>query len=499
VRRLLAIGSVLLAAATLAVVGTGAGDGRGDPYLVRAIFDNAGFVIAGEDVKIAGVKVGSIESLDVTRDDKAVVVLRIDDPGYQDFRADAQCIVRPQSLIGEKFVECTPTRRRAVGAAAAPPLEKIDSGPGEGQYLLPVTRTMKAVDLDLLNNTMRLPYRQRFSIILNELGTGLAGRGADLRAVVRRADPALREVDDVLEVLGRQNKTLAQLATDSDTALAPLARDRAHVASFIEQAGGVAEATAERRTELEQDIERLPRFLRELSPTMDRLGEFADQASPVFADLGAQAPQISKAVEQLGPFSKSATISLETLGEATKTGTPAVQAALPITRDLRAFAKQAVPVSSQLSAFLRSFQRNEGIERAMDFIFYGVSAINGFDQFGHYLRAALLVNTCSSYAVAPVSGCSANFRTPQAPAQTALTAGMPRDDTLRRTAAALRGEKVGPAPAEETAAARAAPTLAPSAGPTPTATPTPAPAGGSPAPNAAETGLLDYLFGQEGG
>ena len=42
---------------------------------MRAIFDNAGFAIPGEDVKVAGVKVGKIDSLDVTDDFKAVVVL----------------------------------------------------------------------------------------------------------------------------------------------------------------------------------------------------------------------------------------------------------------------------------------------------------------------------------------------------------------------------------------------------------------------------------------
>ncbi len=63
-----------------------------EPYLVRAIFDNAGFAIPGEDVKVAGVKVGKIDSLDVTKDFKAVVVLSIDDKGYQDFRRDAECI-----------------------------------------------------------------------------------------------------------------------------------------------------------------------------------------------------------------------------------------------------------------------------------------------------------------------------------------------------------------------------------------------------------------------
>ena len=109
---------LLLALGAAAVLTTGAGDGGS--YKVRAIFDNAGFVIAGEDVKVAGVKVGKVDSLDVTPDFKAAVVLAIEDPAYQDFRRDAICQVRPQSLIGEKFVECSPTQKRAVGEEPPP-------------------------------------------------------------------------------------------------------------------------------------------------------------------------------------------------------------------------------------------------------------------------------------------------------------------------------------------------------------------------------------------
>ena len=170
-------------------------------YEVRAIFDNAGFVIPGEDVKIAGVKVGKVKSLDVTDDFKAAVVLDITEPGYQDFRKDASCIVRPQNLIGERFVECKPTQPRASSSAPPPELAKITDGPGEGQYLLPVGNTMQTVDIDLIGNTMREPERARLSLILNELGTGLAGRGRDLNEVIRRANPALQETDKVLAIL----------------------------------------------------------------------------------------------------------------------------------------------------------------------------------------------------------------------------------------------------------------------------------------------------------
>ena len=99
---------------------------------MRAIFDNAGFVIPGEDVKIAGVKVGKISSLDVTPDFKAAVVLDITEPGYQDFRSDASCIVRPQNLIGERFVECKPTQPRSANAEPPPELTRDRRRPGQG-------------------------------------------------------------------------------------------------------------------------------------------------------------------------------------------------------------------------------------------------------------------------------------------------------------------------------------------------------------------------------
>ena len=48
------------------IFGAGAGGDGGGDYKVRAIFDNASFLIPGQDVKVAGAKVGVVEDLDVT-------------------------------------------------------------------------------------------------------------------------------------------------------------------------------------------------------------------------------------------------------------------------------------------------------------------------------------------------------------------------------------------------------------------------------------------------
>ena len=332
---------VVFAVIVIAVVLLAVKAGSSHPYEVRAIFDNADFVIPGEDVKVAGVKVGRIADLDVTPDNKAAVVLEIDQPGYKDFRKDASCIVRPQSLIGERFVECTPTQPRSAGAQPAPSLQKIERGPGKGQYLLPVSNTQQTVDIDLIGDIMRQPEQQRLSLILNELGTGLAGRGNDLNQVIRRADPALQETDKVLKILAGQNQTLQELATNSDTVLAPLARDRAQVGGAIRNSSDVAEATAERQGDLKADIQTLPAFLDQLKPTLTQLGQLADESTPVLADLHAVAPQVNGVIENLGPFSQAAIPAFTSLGTAAEHGIPAVTAAQPVIADLRGLAPDA--------------------------------------------------------------------------------------------------------------------------------------------------------------
>jgi ABC-type transporter Mla subunit MlaD len=496
----------LLAVAAAAMLTMGAGSDGGS-YKVRAIFDNAGFIISGEDVKVAGVKVGRIDSLDVTPDFKAVVVLDIQDRGYQDFRSDASCQVRPQSLIGEKFVECSPTQKRAVDAPAPPPLKKIDKGKGKGQYLLPVENTTKAVDLDLINNVMRLPYRQRLSLIVSELGTGLAGRGTELNRVVRRADPALKEVDKVLALLASQNRTLADLARDSDTTLAPLARERKHVSSFIDKSSKVAAATAERKTALEADIQRLPTFLRELKPTMRRIGALSDEMTPVLTDLGDVAPDVNRLLLQLGPFSEAGTPALKSLGEAGKIGTPAMKDALPIAKDLRRLGKVSKPVSKTLRLVLESFKKGRGIQRALDYAFYQVAAVNGFDSFGHYLRARLILNTCSRYYTRVVAGCSSKFAasaSQSSAVSAAAAAAGSTDPILERTSAALAGkdpDSVAPAP---TVTPRAKPrSKQPAATPAPRSTPSaPTQSAGSGNANGGSgdtAPLMDYLFGKDSG
>jgi ABC-type transporter Mla subunit MlaD len=418
----------------LLLFGLGSG-GDGDAYEVRTIFDNGGFLVPGEEVRIAGATVGSVSSVDVTmpgeqahRDGtpdpgKAVVVLKIDDEGFQDFRQDAECQIRPQSLLGEKYVDCSPTQPRAPDSPLEPPLEEIPDGePGEGQHFLPVENNLNAVDIDLINNIMREPYAERFRLILNDLGAGFAARGDDLAAIIQRADPALRNTNRVLAELANQNQRLAKLAKDSDTILEPFARERQAVAGFINNANVAAEATAERSQDLEAGFQRFPEALHELRLTMGKLREFSDQATPVFAEFRAGGPAIARATRALGPFADATEPSLASLGEAAEQSQRPLVNSTPILRDARELTEKAGPGAKRLARLLTNLRKTGFHEYLMSLIFNTTNAVNGYDQYGHFLRAWLLPNSACTFLSAPIfpprADCFAHFNEDAAAAGT---------------------------------------------------------------------------------
>jgi phospholipid/cholesterol/gamma-HCH transport system substrate-binding protein len=429
----------VVAIATVTLLATSAGGSNGG-YTVHAIFDDAANIIPGEDVKIDGVKVGTVGSVVPTPNAQAAVTLKIANPGFQDFRADASCTIKPQALIGEKYVDCLPTQARAVGAPEAPPLKVIPHGrEGAGARLLPVENTSSPVDVDELQDITRRPEAERLTIIINELGAGLAGRGKDLNVVVRRADPALREASKVLGILASENKVLAKLAVDSDHVLAPLASVRARVASFITESNIVSRTTAEHRGALAQGLADLPAFLHQFGPAMQRLGKLADQTTPVFTDLGVAAPGVNRAFANLGPFSTSSIKFFQTLGTTAQTSGPALAAAKPLLASLEKLGGSAKPFAGNLSGALSSLRETGGIERLMDFIFLGANSTNGYDALGHFLRASVVAKNCIGYAVTPTPGCSANFFNVSGSAAKAASARS-TSTVMARTLAVLDGD-----------------------------------------------------------
>jgi ABC-type transporter Mla subunit MlaD len=413
VRRLLAtlaVGGVCAAAFLLAGAST---ERRGKSY--RLVFDNAFGLVKGGDFRVGGVNAGQTTGFDVEKRKgeapKAVVTAEVTKPGFEDFRKDASCEIRPQSLIGEYYVDCQPGQSE----------ERLPAG-----GTVPVEQTSSTIPTDLVNNIIRRPYRERFRLILSELGTGLAGRPDDLQEVLRRAHPGLRETSKTLRILGDQNRVIENFIRDSDTVVAELERNKRDVVRWVKEAGDAAEITATRRADLRRGFRRFPTFLDELRPTMRRLGTLADEQTPLLVDLQRAAPDLDTFFTRVGPFAEASRPAVSSLGEASAVGTRAFRDGKQELAELRRLAGEAQPFARPLRQFLetsddrrRAIENDPrakvgappapdptaiegeggftGMEAIWNYFFWQTLSINLLDDTSHMLRASLTLNDCSNF------------------------------------------------------------------------------------------------------
>jgi virulence factor Mce-like protein len=375
------------------------GEGRTDYYVE---LDNAFGLIEGADLKIAGVRAGVITNMELDRSDmRAKIGVRVNRNGFGDLRKDAFCETRPQSLIGEYFLDCKP------GTAK----ERLPKG-----GTIPVEQTGSTIPVDLVNNIMRRPYRERFSILLTELGAGLAARGPDLNETIRRANPALREVDKVLAILAEQRRTIRDLYQDADRVVGRLADSRTEVTRFVDEARDTAATVATRDENLKDQYRTFPTFLRELRPTMKLLGDAADRQAPALRRLRENAGHAERLFRTLGPFAEVSQPAFRTLAGAARQGRETVRDATPRIPELAAFAKPLPEAATNLAISLEHLDDPRfavdkdpragrpdggytGLEALMRYIWAQSQAINLFDGNSYFLKVSpFLDRQCASYA-----------------------------------------------------------------------------------------------------
>lgn len=413
-------------------------------YLVRAVFDNSSFVIPGEDVKVAGVTVGTIHAVQLTPQNKAAVVLQITDRQFQPFRTDAHCAIGLESLLGEQSVQCTATQPRAPGTPQPPPLPAVTSGPNKGEHLLPVQSTTTPVGFDLVQDINRLPEAQRLRLIIAGLGAGLAANGQELNAALQRADPALQQTDHVIAVLASQDRTLARLTDESARVLAPLAAQRAHLGGFFRHAGEVAVASAREGRAIEQNLADFPPFLRQLRPATARLTNLAEQMTPALQSLQAQAPAINASLEGLGPLADSSIPALQSFGSLAQRGETIFPRVHTLAGQLLALGRPLVPLATDLAAVAQSFDNAGGIEDVMRFIYYYAGSVNGEGALGHYIRSHLALGptqrTSTPNAAFPSATFACTLVTNACPGLGGGTPAAAVDSSIRRGAVAAKAQ-----------------------------------------------------------
>ena len=139
------IGLILLAAASGAFAAVAGAD---DTRTYKIELYNAFGIVEQADFRVGGVNVGSVTDLTVNEDKRAVVTVEVSGD-LATLGDETTCESNPQSLLGEYFLDCDP---------AGKPLP--DGG------TIPASRVSQNVQPDLVQNTMREPFRLRLQLLL---------------------------------------------------------------------------------------------------------------------------------------------------------------------------------------------------------------------------------------------------------------------------------------------------------------------------------------------
>jgi phospholipid/cholesterol/gamma-HCH transport system substrate-binding protein len=397
---LISIAVALVGAWATTIALTAGGRSGPQPHTYRVELDNAFGLTDGSDVKLGGVRAGIIDGLGLDqRTRRAIVGIKLSLPGFDSMRRDAFCQVRPQSLIGEYFLDCQPGNGRALPAGG----------------LIPVRQTGSAIGFDLLSTALRKPNQDRLRLLLGELGAGVASRGPALNEALRRALPALRETNRVLRVLGQENRTLADLVHNGDRALTGVDRRRQDVARFVKEAGDTARISARRRSALSEQWRRYPGFLDQLTPAMRDLGTASDAQAGALRQLTAGAGRLKTFFDRLGAFSAASKPAIASLGRAAKTGRVTAHDAKPALAELADASRHAPELAKNAAIVFEHIddranaaevdprspggQGYTGIEGLMQFIFNQSQAVNTYNADNYFLKVDLIDGgPCGNYA-----------------------------------------------------------------------------------------------------
>lgn len=245
----------------------------GDPYEVKAVFDNAANIREGSPVRIAGVNVGEVKGVEGVGDDAAEITFTVTDEG-QPVREDSTAEIRPRIFLeGNFFIDLKP------GSPSAPEL------PDEGT--IPITQTATAVQLDQILTTLQAPDRENLQRLLQGYGDALNTRST--RRQDRAEDPDI-EGETAAQSINDSFKYGAQAARDSTIVNeALLGTEPGDLSGLIAANADVFDALLTREQQL-QDL---------ITNFNVTVGAFADESNDLSETVRLLAPTLETAQPSL--------------------------------------------------------------------------------------------------------------------------------------------------------------------------------------------------------
>jgi phospholipid/cholesterol/gamma-HCH transport system substrate-binding protein len=272
--------ATITAALTAVLVATVTGGDVGARATYRAVFTDASGLKTGDDVRILGVRVGTVTTVDVT--DNRWAEVEFDIEADRTIPASATATIKYRNLVGQRYL--------ALGMGTGGAGEVLPPG-----ATIPLERTQPALNLTVLFDGFKPLFvalsPEDMNTLAFELIQVLQGEGATVDSVLRHTATLTATVANRDKVIG---ELISNLNTVLDTALSP---------------DGVAGAGDTRGSELSTLIVQLQQVVSGLAADREPIGEAVSalgSLTETTAGLLAETrPALKENIAALGPLAET--------------------------------------------------------------------------------------------------------------------------------------------------------------------------------------------------
>jgi phospholipid/cholesterol/gamma-HCH transport system substrate-binding protein len=285
VARILAFAALIAVVALVAL----AMFGGGSSYQVKAVFDNAGQLVPGNEVRVGGQPIGKIADIDLDDRANAVVTMNVED-AVAPLHEGTTATIRASSLSG--------IANRYVSLKPGPNSEaEITDGGRIG-----ADETSAPVDLDVLFNTLDAKTREGLRNLVRGSGDWYDGRAAEAGESTKYFAPFLGSGSRFAQELALDQAVLERFLKDGAATVSAIAERRDDLAGLVVNTNEAMDAIGDESVALQRALELLPGTLRKANTTFVNLRGTLDALDPLVEESKPATRRLEPFFRELRPL-----------------------------------------------------------------------------------------------------------------------------------------------------------------------------------------------------
>jgi phospholipid/cholesterol/gamma-HCH transport system substrate-binding protein len=347
-------------------------------YRFQVAFPEAALLASQADVRVAGVEVGKVASVERRSGGGNATTATIElDSEYAPIANDARVVLRQKAILGETYVDLT------LGSQDAP---RVPEGGA-----LSNAQVEDTVELDEILDTYDEYTRMAFRSWQQGLGRAIRERGPDLSAAIGNLPGFVEEGADLFEVLDQERASLRALVRNTGTVFSALTRREGQLRALVSNSDTVLTAISREADSFADLWTVFPTFLGESRLTFQRLQRFADDTRPVIREMTPALQDLRPALVNLGALSPDLQRLYRNLDPLIDISERSLPATTEILTDLRPMLGELGPFLSEVNPILAWLGQHQHTLTDMFANLGGATGAKGIPSTdaqatGHYLR-----------------------------------------------------------------------------------------------------------------